>query len=122
MVTAIKSKELEAEFQVKSPKKNAEALQVRGKGNSKWSKQEGKSQSTEAKGKGGKDKSKQKKVCWLCGEQGHFKMQCPKRGNDNSRGNYQHGETAMVNRGEAVRVDMLYVGEALNLTDSDLET
>lgn len=122
VVTTIRSKELESEFQVKSPEKNSEALFVKGKRNSKWSKQEGKSQSTESKNKFGKEKSKPKKVCWLCGEQGHFKMQCPRRGNDNGRGNYQHGETAMVNHNDVVRVDMLYVGEALNMTDSDLES
>lgn len=122
VVTAIKSKELESEFLVKSPKKNADVLHVKGKENSKWSKQEEKSQNAESKNKYGKEKTRPKKVCWLCGEQGHFKMQCPKRNNDNGRGNYQHGETAMVNRGDAVRVDMLYVGEALNMTDSNLET
>ena len=119
VVTAIKSKELESEFQVKSPKKSSEALFVKGKGNSKGSKYERKSQSSEAKNKYVKEKNKPKKVCWSCGEHGHFKMQRPKRGNYNG---YQHGETAMVNGIDVVRVDMLYVGEALNMTDSDLET
>lgn len=122
VVTAIKSKELESEIQVKSPKKSLEALFVKGKGNSKGSKYEGKSQSSEAKNKYVKEKNKPKKFCWSCGEHGHFKMQRPKRGNYNGRGSYQHGETAMVNGNDVVRVDMLYVGEALNMTDSDLET
>ena len=103
MVTAIKSKELESEFQIKSPKKCFEALFVKGKDNSKWSNHEGKSQGTETKNKFEKEKMKPKKVCWSCNEQGYFKLQCPKRRNDNVRGNYQHGETAMVNRNDAVR-------------------
>ena len=102
VVTAIKSKELESEFQVKSRKKSSEALFVKGKRNSKGSKYEGKSQGSEGKNKYGKEKNKPKKVCWSCGEQGHFKMQCPKQGNDNGRGSYQDGETAMVNGNDAV--------------------
>lgn len=98
VITAIKSKELESEFQEKSPKKSTKAaLFVKGRGSSKGSKNERKPQGTEAKNKYGKEKNKPKKVCWLCREQGHFKMQCPKRGTDNGRGSYQHGESAMVN-------------------------
>lgn len=63
VISAFKSKDLVNGFYVKSPKKVAEGLFVRGKSGTKWSKLKEKYQGFGSKNKMVKEKFKAKKVC-----------------------------------------------------------
>lgn len=68
-------------------------------------------------------KSKRKKGCWICGEEGHFKNSYPSRNKSQGKSRHQ----ASSSRGEATMVKDdseatgLYVLEALHLTGISLE-
>ena len=89
-----RSKEKEMKS-LSSTRAGSEGLYVRGRSDSR-------SFSSSGKQRNGKSRSKsaeKKKVCWICGKEGHFKKQCYKwldRNKQNPQGNDRGGEAAMV--------------------------
>ena len=120
VVAAIYAKELENGSNSKGSKGEAESLYVREKGD-----QRGRSDNRDINSRSkSRSKSRGRKVCWSCGEEGHFKGSCPNKGKTHNKPKHQgsssRGEAAMVkdNKNEATG---LYVLEALYSTDINLE-
>ncbi|KAL1189499.1 Retrovirus-related Pol polyprotein from transposon TNT 1-94 [Cardamine amara subsp. amara] len=117
VISAIYSKELEFGSNKKSIKGQAEGLHVneaRGR--------------PEQREKGNKNRSrskpKNKKGCWICGEEGHFKNNCPNKNKSSFKpkdhGSSSKGEAAMV-QGNMSNAMGLFVSEALHSMDVSLE-
>jgi len=121
VVAAIYAKELETGSNSRGSKGQAESLYVRDRGDQRG-RSEGKDRSSRQSKS--RSKSKNKKVCWTCGEEGHFRNTCSNKNKfqtkSKQQGSSSRGEAAMVkdNKNDAAG---LYVSEALLLTDINLE-
>lgn len=122
VVAAIYSKDLEFGSSSKSSKGQAEGLYVsKGEQRGRGERRERSSKQNKAR-----SKSKGKKVCWNCGEEGHFKNSCPGKNKQSNKNKDQastsrnQGEAALVQRNQ-IDAAGLYVTEALYSKDISLE-
>lgn len=104
VICAVLSKELDFGSVYKEHKSTAERLHLRGRSVSR------------DKNVGNRDRSKSKGSrgdCWICGEDGHYKKQCPSK-----EQTYKKGE-ASVTRGNNSQAYALMVSEANIMTEQD---
>ncbi|KAF8062151.1 hypothetical protein N665_1201s0004 [Sinapis alba] len=117
VIEAIYSKELEFGSIKKSIKVQAEGLYVKEKtesrGRTDYLERNSKSQRS-------RSKSKTKKGCWICGEEGNFKNSCPNKNKSQSRSKDYKGESS-GGKNNLVEATGLYVSESLSSTDVHLE-
>ncbi|KAG7554353.1 GAG-pre-integrase domain [Arabidopsis suecica] len=118
VIAATYSKELEFGSNKKSIKGQAEGLYVKEKVETRGRSEQ---RDKNTKSQRSRSKSRSKKGCWICGEEGHFKSSCPNKNkaqakpSNNNRGESSNGKTNVT------EANGLYVSEALSSTDIHLE-
>ncbi|KAL0685084.1 hypothetical protein Bca4012_051932 [Brassica carinata] len=120
VIAAIYSKELEFGSHKKSIKGQAEGLYVKDKNETRGI---GDHREKGNKGNRSRSKSKSKRGCWICREDGHFKNSCPNKGKGSMKNRDQSNNKSEPSggRGNLAEASGLSVTEALSSTDTRLE-
>ena len=118
VVAAIHYKELELNAVKKGQKNQAEGLYVKEKAEQRGRLEQRKKGQRNDRSR---SKSKSRRGCWTCGEEGHFKASCPNKNKQQGKQNQGNNKAESSNgKGLAVEASS-YVSEALSTTGVSLE-